>query len=157
LAETEFNSRQCIGQRCAIRPATNTLLHPNLAEIYRGKVADLQAALAEPATQTEALEMLRGLIERVVLHPAETGFEIELTSGIEPCRPAQPGGKVDMATQPASRDFLRELPISQHNRLLYSGQQPQNDPINGPFAARSCMATKLEASTREADHPVDVG
>jgi hypothetical protein len=45
--------------------------------------ADLvQLALAEPATQTEALEIVRGLIERVVLHPAEKGFEIELIGEI---------------------------------------------------------------------------
>ena len=35
-----------------------------------------------PGTQTEALEILRGLIERVVLQPAEKGFEIELVGEI---------------------------------------------------------------------------
>jgi hypothetical protein len=52
------------------------------AEIYRRKVAALQTALADPKTQTEALEILRGLIERVVLHPADGGFEIELVGEI---------------------------------------------------------------------------
>jgi site-specific DNA recombinase len=64
----------------ALPPAPR--LHPNLAELYRRKVADLQSALAEPRTQTEALEILRGLIERVVLHPVEKGFEIELIGEI---------------------------------------------------------------------------
>jgi len=66
----------------AAAPPPAPLLHPNLAEVYRRKVADLQAALADPNTQTEALEILRGLIECVVLHPAETGFEIELVGEI---------------------------------------------------------------------------
>jgi hypothetical protein len=38
--------------------------------------------LADPGTQTEALEILRGLIERVVLHPVDNGFEIELVGEI---------------------------------------------------------------------------
>jgi DNA invertase Pin-like site-specific DNA recombinase len=63
-------------------PAAAPRLHPNLAEVYRHKVANLQGALADPATQTEALEILRGLIERVVVHPAENGFAIELIGEI---------------------------------------------------------------------------
>jgi site-specific DNA recombinase len=59
------------------------LLHPNLAEVYRQKVAGLQEALDKPETQTEALEILRGLVERVVLHPVEGGgLEIELIGAI---------------------------------------------------------------------------
>jgi len=57
-------------------------LHLNLAELYRRKVADLQSASAEPGTRTEALDILRGLIERVALHPVEKGFEIELIGEI---------------------------------------------------------------------------
>ena len=59
-------------------PATALRLHPNLAEVYRRKVANLQDALADPGTQTEALEILRGLIERVEVQAAENGFAIEL-------------------------------------------------------------------------------
>ena len=60
-------------------------LHPNLAELYRAKVADLRAALTgEGADRAEAFELLRGLIERVTLRPAETesGYELELTGDI---------------------------------------------------------------------------
>ena len=46
----------------ALPPAPR--FHPNLAEVYRRKVADLQSALADPGTQTETLEILRGLIQR---------------------------------------------------------------------------------------------
>ena len=54
-------------------------LHPNLAEVYRTKVANLHLAIADPATQTEAVEIIRTLIERVVVTPGEgKGFEIEL-------------------------------------------------------------------------------
>ena len=43
---------------------------------------NLQAALADPATQPEAFEILRGLIERVSVHHGEDGFVIELTGEI---------------------------------------------------------------------------
>jgi site-specific DNA recombinase len=57
-------------------------LHPNLAELYRKKVADLETALSDPATQSEALEILRGLVERVEMRVDEDGFKIELTGEI---------------------------------------------------------------------------
>ena len=63
-------------------PAAAPRLHPNLAEIYRRKVANLQEPLADPATQSEALEILRGLVERVTVAPAENGLAIELTGEI---------------------------------------------------------------------------
>ena len=58
-------------------------LHPNLAEIYRAKVTELHATLADPASRTEATEIIRSLIERVDVVPtADKGFEIELTGDI---------------------------------------------------------------------------
>jgi hypothetical protein len=38
-------------------------LHPNLAEVYRRKVADLEAALNMPEERAEAHAGLRGLID----------------------------------------------------------------------------------------------
>src|SRR5262249_52750750 len=58
------------------------LLHPNLAEIYRDRVARLHEAFTDEATRTEATELLRGLIDRVVLHPGKGGPEIELVGDI---------------------------------------------------------------------------
>jgi hypothetical protein len=40
-------------------------LHPKLAELYRAKVADLVDSLRDPAIKPHALDILRGLIERV--------------------------------------------------------------------------------------------
>ncbi len=57
-------------------------LHPNLAELYRRKVENLHEALSDPATHTEAIEILRGLVERVVMHPIDKGFEVELVGEI---------------------------------------------------------------------------
>jgi site-specific DNA recombinase len=63
-------------------PAPSPRLHPNLAELYRKKVASLQDALADPSTKTEALEILRGLIDRVSVRAGENGFTIELVGEI---------------------------------------------------------------------------
>jgi hypothetical protein len=42
----------------------------NAAEIYRRKVADLELALNDDSIKAEAGEILRSLIDRVVLTPA---------------------------------------------------------------------------------------
>jgi site-specific DNA recombinase len=57
-------------------------LHPNLAQVYRGKVDRLHEAFADPGLRDEALGILRGLIERVVVHPAEDGLQVEIVGEI---------------------------------------------------------------------------
>ena len=69
-------------QDLAADPPSPVRLHPNLAQVYRDKVALLHEALANPSLRDEAMSILRGLIERVVLHPSEVGFEIELVGEI---------------------------------------------------------------------------
>jgi site-specific DNA recombinase len=54
-------------------------LHPYLAESYRRRVADLAKHLNCEDGRTEALEIVRGLIERVAVQAAEGGgFKIEI-------------------------------------------------------------------------------
>ena len=43
-----------------------------------GKVERLHEASADPGLRDEALGMLRGLRERVVVHPAEDGLQVEI-------------------------------------------------------------------------------
>jgi hypothetical protein len=57
-------------------------LPPALAELYAKMVSNLQDALADPATQAEALEILRSLIERVSVRAHENASEIELVGEI---------------------------------------------------------------------------
>ena len=56
--------------------------NPNLAQVYRAKVERLHVALADPAIRDEAFGILRGLIERVVVHPGDDGPQIELVGEI---------------------------------------------------------------------------
>jgi DNA invertase Pin-like site-specific DNA recombinase len=54
------------------------LLHPGLSDIYRDKVANLTAALNDPATRTEATEIIRGLLSEIRLTPEQGALSIEL-------------------------------------------------------------------------------
>ena len=55
------------------------LLHPNLSDVYRNKVANLTEALNDPETKTEATTLIRSLLEEIRLFPNADGpMEIEL-------------------------------------------------------------------------------
>jgi len=53
-------------------PPSVVQLHPNTAEIYRRKVAELELALNDEAIKAKAAEILRSLIDRVVLTARRT-------------------------------------------------------------------------------------
>src|SRR3546814_17362652 len=44
-------------------------LQPHIEEVYRQQVVDLEAALAVPEAQLEAIPRLRAMIARIVVHP----------------------------------------------------------------------------------------
>ena len=54
------------------------LVHPSLAELYRRKVADLHEALQAEDTRAEAAEIIRGLVEEIVLTPEDGELRIDL-------------------------------------------------------------------------------
>ena len=73
LDELEATKVALEAEVTAMMPATPPRLHPNLAEVYRDKVARLQEALAAEGG-TEVLEAFRALIDRVEVHaPPEGG------------------------------------------------------------------------------------
>jgi site-specific DNA recombinase len=74
--------KAALEQDLAADPPPAVRLHPNLAQVYRAKVERLHEALADPALRDEALGILRGLIERVVIHPVEDGLQVELVGEI---------------------------------------------------------------------------
>jgi site-specific DNA recombinase len=58
------------------------LLHPSMADLYKSKVEELAAALQREDTRLEASEMLRGLIEAIVLTPEKGQFRIDLKGNL---------------------------------------------------------------------------
>ena len=71
-----------LGDTLAEPPATPIRLHPNLAEIYRDKVARLHEELNRPELRAEAAAAIRGLIEAVRLVPENGRLEIELAGDL---------------------------------------------------------------------------
>lgn len=76
------------GQKAALEaeiseaPPTAPTLHPNLPELYRRRVAELEHALTDPATSDEALELLRQLIDYVEVTPEDKDLKIEFVGQI---------------------------------------------------------------------------
>ncbi len=72
-------------------------LYPGLAGRYAGKVARLEEALDDPVDGRQAAEIIRGMIDRIVLTPGERGLEAELygdlASILDICEEASSGHK----------------------------------------------------------------
>lgn len=81
------------------------LLHPEMAELYRLKVTTLAQALEHPETRSEATEALRGLIDAIVLTPAEDGLRIELQGNLA----AMLGATVQSKRSPETGDLLLQV------------------------------------------------
>ena len=78
MAELEAE-KAALEERLAAPELPKVLLHPNLAAMYRQKVAALEQALADPEIKAEAMEIVRSQIERITLTPnAEGGLDIQL-------------------------------------------------------------------------------
>jgi site-specific DNA recombinase len=58
------------------------ILHPMMADLYRANVENLASALQREDTRLEASEMLRGLIESIVLIPDEGQLRVELRGNL---------------------------------------------------------------------------
>ena len=70
--------RSEIEAKLAAAPAPKLRLHPNLAELYRRRVADLADALNGETMRSEATAAMRGLIEEIRLVPVDGKLRIEL-------------------------------------------------------------------------------
>ncbi len=53
-------------------------IHPNVAELYRRKVGELQNLLTDEASHVEAVAIIRALIERIEVHGGEKRGEAEV-------------------------------------------------------------------------------
>ena len=66
-------------RRLAETPAAaQPLLHPGLAALYRHKVAALHEALEDKSTKAEAVELIRALVEAIVLTPEDGQLRLDL-------------------------------------------------------------------------------
>ena len=78
LREMEARQEE-LNQRLAAVPAEIPDIHPNIAGVYRRKVARLAEALRNPEERNAAAAAIRGLIERIVLTPGAKRGDLEIT------------------------------------------------------------------------------
>lgn len=77
--ETLETERATVLEEISELPEPNAVqLHPGIADICRKKVDALAASLNRDDTLSEASEILRSLVEKVILTPTARGFSIEL-------------------------------------------------------------------------------
>ena len=82
LTNLEDRKRELEGQLTAPAPSP-VRFHPKLAEVYKAKVEALREALSDPEIRDEAFEIIRGLIQRIVIRPREKrSFEVEIIGEI---------------------------------------------------------------------------
>ncbi len=84
------------------------LIHPNLAEVYRRKVADLHEALQCDETRVEAAEIIRSLVDEIVLTPEDGELRIDLKGELAGILAMSSGGKKPAA---AMRDGFEQIKV----------------------------------------------
>jgi site-specific DNA recombinase len=62
----------------AHKDAPEAELSPDLADLYRGRLEEMEVALNDPSCRAEATHLIRGPIERIVLRPAAIGRGLEV-------------------------------------------------------------------------------
>ena len=75
----ETRKRNLEAEWASTEPLTPVMLHPNLSDIYRTKIANLTKELNDPATKAEATAIIRSLLDSICLVPNRSGaLDIEL-------------------------------------------------------------------------------
>ena len=78
LRRLEAEKAELVDQLASAPKAPQPLLHPNMSEIYRRKVADLHRLLDDPDTRDEAMAAIRALIDRISLTPENNELRVDL-------------------------------------------------------------------------------
>ena len=95
------------------------LIHPNLAELYRRKVADLADAIHAPENRDEAFEVIRSLIDRVVLTPTEDALRIDLEGDLAGILSLCDSSKKPAASVEARAEQIKVVAGARNRRYLH--------------------------------------
>jgi len=74
--------RFLLAAELANTPEAAPILHPNMSELYRRKIAQLTDALNTEDTKAEAFDLIRALIDSIVLTPNKDEMKVELTGSL---------------------------------------------------------------------------
>ena len=72
LLDLEARKKDLDAQLAAEPHEQSVAIHPNVGELYRRKVCELQTLLEDEMTRAEAFDAIRGLIERIEVRPGAT-------------------------------------------------------------------------------------
>jgi site-specific DNA recombinase len=99
------------------------LLHPALATIYRETVEKLEASLRQPDTGREAFELIRGLIDVIILMPVDGKLKIELRGDLAGILAMSEAGKAG-AFSPKEKALQIKMVAGARNRhyLLFRAE-----------------------------------
>ena len=81
LNDLEVREVEMVAKLASMADEEPILLHPSLAKVYEAKIHDLADSLNDEATKPRAIELLRGLLVKMRVHPDELasgGHSIEL-------------------------------------------------------------------------------
>ncbi len=79
LKELEARKRDLERQLTQTDPTPTLEIHPNLGELYRRKVKELGGLLTDDASRPQAMEIIRGLIERIEVAPGDMRGKANVT------------------------------------------------------------------------------
>jgi site-specific DNA recombinase len=79
LKELEARKRDLERQLTQTDPIPTLEIHPNLGELYRRKVKELGGLLTDEASRPQAMEIIRGLIERIEVAPGDMRGKANVT------------------------------------------------------------------------------
>jgi DNA invertase Pin-like site-specific DNA recombinase len=83
MAELEARKQELEARLSDSEEDNKVRIHPNMAGYYRSKIADLRSAVAGDDPSREAVEIVRALIDRIVLAPAKTEGKAHLSVALE--------------------------------------------------------------------------
>jgi DNA repair exonuclease SbcCD ATPase subunit len=73
LTELEDKRASVLAQQARSNAIPNISVHPNLAAVYRKRVEELESLLEDTEHKDQAMELIRSLLDKIVLTPKEEG------------------------------------------------------------------------------------
>ena len=114
---TELEDRkQRLAASLAAAPEEQPIIHPNLAQLYRRKVADLMAALERNDSQAEAFDLIRSLVEEITLVPVDGELKVELKGDL--------AGILALCSEAKSRPGMTPERLEQLKLVAGTGFEP---------------------------------
>ncbi|GAA4778274.1 recombinase family protein [Stakelama sediminis] len=105
--------REVLEAELAVKDEPVPMLHPSLAIRYRDELEKLHTGLTSEENRTEAFDVIRGLIDRVIVQPQEDGYSVTLE-----------GDLCAILNLAGDKDLCRVLPLSGVTMVAEEGLEP---------------------------------